>query len=74
MWHQQTRTSDGRMIVEAITMTADTIHIRIVKMDDAKPQTIGSNSNFRSMPLQDVLQDNALRIDGYSCIVQEVVM
>ncbi len=68
------RETDRSITIEAFAMLADTLSLRIIKIDDAKKQTIGINSNFRSLPVEDKLPVNALRTDGYTGIVQEIEM
>lgn len=68
------RETDESITIEAFAMLADTMTLRIIKVDESKKQAIGINSNFHSLPIVDKLPANALRTDGYTAIVQEVEM
>jgi len=68
------RDSDESMSIETFAMIADTMNIRIVKKDISKGQIIGINSNFMSLPVEDIVPENALRTDAYTGIVQEFEM
>jgi len=68
------RDSDESMSIETFAMIADTMNIRIVKKDISKGQVIGINSNFMSLPVEDIVPENALRTDAYTGIVQEFEM
>ena len=55
-------------------MIADTMTIRIAKLDPSIEQVIGINSNFFTLPFKDELPSNSLRTDGYTGILYEIKM
>lgn len=66
------RALDQSIVIDAYAMLADSMQITITKKDDMIPQKIKINSNFRSLPIKDQLPANALRVDGFTDIVQEI--
>ena len=66
------RDSNESVIIEAFAMISDTMTIRIEKRDPTVDQTIGVNSNFATLPFEDVLPNNAIRGEGYTGIVYEL--
>ena len=66
------RDSDESVLIEAFAVVSDTMTIRIEKRDPTVEQTIGVNSNFATLPFEDVLPNNAIRGEGYTGIVYEL--
>ena len=66
------RNIDDSILIEAFAMIADTMTIRIAKLDPSIEQVIGINSNFFTLPFKDELPSNSLRTDGYTGIVYEL--
>jgi hypothetical protein len=66
------RDRDESMIIEAFAMLSDTMTIKIEKRNPTVSQTIGVNSNYATLPFNDVLPNHAIRGEGYTAIIYEL--
>jgi hypothetical protein len=66
------RDRDESMIIEAFAMLSDTMTIKIEKRNPTVSQTIGVNSNYATLPFNDVLPNHAIRGEGYTAITYEL--
>ena len=66
------RDRDESIIIEAFAMISDTVIIQIKKRDPTIGQTIGVNSNYATLPFDDVLPNHAIRGEGHTGIIYEL--
>lgn len=55
-------------------MEIDTMIVKIIKENNELPLEVHVNSNVPTLPIPDVIPNNALRVDGFTDIVQKVIL